>query len=52
MVRQGYEEASNVNSVKEMIDMISVMRSYEANQKVLTTYDDTLDKVVNNVGRV
>ncbi len=30
MVRQGYEEASNVNSVKEMIDMISVMRSYES----------------------
>ncbi len=52
MVRQGYEEASNVNSVKEMIDMIAIMRGYEANQKVLTTYDDTLDKVVNNVGRV
>lgn len=52
LARQGYKEASNVNSVKEMIDMINVMRSYEANQKVLTTYDDTLDKVVNNVGRL
>ena len=52
LVRQGYQEASNVNSVKEMIDMISVMRSYEANQKVLTTYDETLEKVVNNIGRL
>lgn len=51
-MRQGYEEASNVNSVKEMIDMISLQRIYEANQKVLTTYDSTLDNVVNNVGRV
>lgn len=51
-IRQGYQEASNVNSVKEMIDMISLQRTYEANQKVLTTYDATLENVVNNVGRV
>ncbi len=51
-VRQGYVESSNVNSVKEMIEMINVMRTYEANQKVLTTYDSTLENVVNNVGRV
>ena len=51
-LRQGYQEASNVNSVKEMVDMITLQRTYEANQKVLTTYDDTLDNVVNNVGRV
>lgn len=52
VVRQGFDEASNVNSVKEMIEMINVMRTYEANQKVLTTYDGTLENVVNNVGRV
>lgn len=52
VLRQAYEEASNVNSVKEMIEMINVMRTYEANQKVLTTYDGTLENVVNNVGRV
>lgn len=51
-LKQGYQEASNVNSVKEMIEMISLQRTYEANQKVLTTYDSTLDNVVNNVGRV
>lgn len=45
-------ESSNVNSVKEMIDMISLQRIYEANQKVLQTYDSTLDKTVNSVGKV
>lgn len=49
---QGFEESSNVNSVKEMIEMINLQRTYEANQKVLTTYDGTLENVVNNVGRV
>lgn len=51
-LRQGYLEASNVNSVKEMVEMIKIMRTYEANQKVLTTYDATLENVVNNVGRL
>lgn len=51
-VSQGFVENSNVNSVNEMVEMISIMRSYEANQKVLTTYDTTLEKTVNNVGRV
>lgn len=51
-VRQSFLESSNVNSVKEMIEMITMMRAYEANQKVMTTYDTTLENVVSNVGRV
>lgn len=51
-VRQSFSEASNVNSVKEMIQMMSLNRTYEANQKVLTTYDSTLEKVATNVGRL
>jgi flagellar basal-body rod protein FlgF len=49
---QGYVEESNVQPVEEMIKMIEVMRSYEANQKVMQTIDGTLDKAVNEVGRV
>lgn len=49
-VLQGSVEQSNVNIVKEMVDMISVMRSYEASQKVLLAQDGTLDKAVNEVG--
>ena len=51
-VRQGYLEQSNVNSVSEMVNMIAITRSYEANQKVINTVDSMLDKAVNTVGRV
>lgn len=51
-VQQGYLELSNVNVVKEMVDMISVMRSYEANQKILQAQDSTLEKAVNEIGSI
>jgi len=51
-VTQGFLEQSNVNIVKEMVSMISVMRAYEANQKVLQAQDSTLDKAVNEIGSV
>jgi flagellar basal-body rod protein FlgG len=51
-IKQGYLEQSNVNIVKEMVDMITVMRSYEANQKILQAQDNTLEKAVNEVGAV
>ena len=51
-VHQGYLEMSNISVVKEMVNMISIQRQYEANQKLITTYDDTLDKSVNQVGRI
>lgn len=51
-VLQGYTEQSNVNVVKEMVDMISITRAYEANQKIIRSYDSMLDKAVNQVGRL
>jgi flagellar basal-body rod protein FlgG len=48
---QGFIESSNINTVQEMVEMINVIRSYEANQKIIKGYDDTLDKVINQVGR-
>lgn len=51
-VDQGYLEQSNVNVVSEMVEMISVSRAYESNQKLIQTIDDMLDKSVNQVGRV
>lgn len=51
-VRQGYIEASNVNVVTEMVNMITITRAYESNQKVIQTIDGMLDRAVNNVGRV
>lgn len=50
MLKQGFVEASSVNSVKEMVEMITTMRSYESSQRVITSIDGTLDKAVNSVG--
>ncbi len=41
-VFQGYLETSNVSVVKEMVEMISVSRQYEANQKMIQTLDTSL----------
>lgn len=51
-VYQGVLEMSNVNVVSEMVEMITVTRAYETNQKVIQTVDSTIDKAVNNLGRV
>ncbi len=48
---QGFLEKSNVNAVREMVDMIEVQRSYEANQKSILTHDQTLGRLINEVGR-
>ena len=52
LIRQGYTEQSNVNSVYEMVQMIAVTRAYEANQKAIKTIDNSLDLAVNSVGKV
>ena len=51
-VRQGYLEMSNINVVKEMVEMITISRAYESNQKLIQTEDEMLDKSVNTVGKV
>lgn len=51
-IDQGCLEASNVNVVSEMVNMITISRAYQAGQKVINSIDQTLDKAVNQVGRV
>lgn len=51
-ILQGYIETSNVNPVIEMTKMIEVQRSYEANQKVVTSNDQLLQKAVNEIPKV
>lgn len=50
-VQQGFLEKSNVNVVRSMVNMIEVQRSYEANQKSILSNDQTLGKLINEVGR-
>jgi flagellar basal-body rod protein FlgF len=51
-IRQGFLEASNVNTIRNMVQMIASFRNYEADQKALLSQDDTLAKAVNEVGKV
>ncbi|QJC53805.1 flagellar hook-basal body protein [Paenibacillus albicereus] len=51
-VRQGYTERSNVDPTQTMLDLMGAMRAYEANQKVIQFYDKSLEKAVNEIGRV
>lgn len=50
VINQCFLEESNVNPIKEMVEMINVMRAYEANQKLLKAHDDMLDRAVNEIG--
>lgn len=46
-VMQGYVEASNVNVVTEITDLISAQRAYEMNSKVITASDDMMQTLTN-----
>lgn len=49
-VSQGFLERANVNVVDEMVDLVSMMRTYEANQRLILSHDELLAKAVNQVG--
>jgi len=49
-ILQGFLEASNVNVVNEMVNMILSQRSYEANSKIIKSTDEML-QMANNVVR-
>ncbi|MFS0645537.1 flagellar hook-basal body protein [Siminovitchia sp. 179-K 8D1 HS] len=51
-ISQGFIEGSNVDLARSMTDMLASYRAFEANQKVLQAYDKSLDKAVNEIGRL
>lgn len=44
-IRQGMLEASNVNIVEELVDMIEAQRAYEINSKMVSAVDEMLRNV-------
>jgi flagellar basal-body rod protein FlgG len=48
-IRQGMLEASNVNVVQELVDMIETQRAYEVNSKMISATDDMLKYVNQNI---
>lgn len=51
-VESGCLEMANVQIVSEMVNLISITRAYESNQKIIQTYDNTLEVAVTQLGKV
>ncbi len=51
-VNSGMLEMANVQVVTEMVNMINITRQYESNQKIIQTYDRSLEIAVNNLGKL
>jgi len=51
-IAQGFLEESNVEVVMEMVKMIDVFRAFEADQRAIQVQDETLNRAVNDVGRI
>lgn len=49
VVKQGYQEASNVKIIDELVDMIMVSRLYEANMNFLSASSEVANTLINAI---
>lgn len=49
-VRQGYLETANTSPVNEMTNLISALRMYEANQRVIQAQDERMGRLISELG--
>ena len=49
-VRQGFVEGANTSPTTEMVSMITAMRLFESNQKVLQMQSDRMSKAITELG--
>ncbi|MCI1953947.1 MAG: flagellar hook-basal body complex protein [Ligilactobacillus acidipiscis] len=52
LVQAGMLENSNVSTADEMVSLMETGRQFQAQQKVLSATNSTLDKAVNQLGRI
>lgn len=52
LVRQGYVEGSNVDPIREMLQMIEAARSVSHHGTMMSYHDTLMDRAVNVLGRV
>lgn len=52
LVQAGMLENSNVSAADEMVSLMETGRQFQAQQKVLSSTNSTLDKAVNQLGRI
>lgn len=51
-INQYHLEGSNVNPMQSMTEMMQSYRNFEMNQRVLRAYDQSMEKAVNDIGRL
>lgn len=51
-IKQKFIERSNVDAEQTMTEMMMAYRTFEANQKIVQAYDRSLEKAVNEIGRI
>lgn len=51
-IQQGSIEQSNVDASQTMTEMLTAYRAFEANQKIIQAYDQSMQKAVTEVGRI
>lgn len=51
-IRSGFLEASNVDAIGEMIDVLTAQRSFETAQQVLSSIDQTRDRANTQVAQM
>ncbi len=49
-VRQGYIEGANTSATNEMVNLISAMRTFEANQRIVQLHDERMGKMISELG--
>jgi len=50
-VSQGFIESSNVDILREMVQMINALREFESYQKMIRTYDEAASQTTNDLTR-
>ncbi|MHB9130804.1 MAG: flagellar hook-basal body protein [Armatimonadota bacterium] len=51
-IQQEHLEASNVNAIFEMVEMMSATRQFESGQRCIQALDATLERAVNDIARI
>lgn len=50
-IKQGYVEKSNVNPIREMVDLIEIHRTFEAIQRSIRSLDEETERLITTIQR-
>ena len=50
-ISQGFLEGSNLNVIREMVQMLKSLREFESYQKMIQAFDEAASKTINEMGR-